>query len=77
MAAYADHARVLGKFDPKVNAFFHEVLDFLTQPDLGVDALLGMALKCGEVNIRVMELLDEANTGTYGHPVRRRSASLP
>ena len=69
MAAYADHARVLGIVDQKVNAFFHEALDFLTQPDLGVDALLGMALRCGEVNIRVMEILDEANTGTYGHPV--------
>ena len=69
MAAYADHARVLGIVDLKVNAFFHEALDFLTQPDLGVDALLGMALRCGEVNIRVMEILDEANTGTYGHPV--------
>ena len=69
MAAYADHAQALGKVDQKVNAFFHEALDFLTQPDLGVDALLGMALRCGEVNIRVMELLDEANTSTYGHPV--------
>ena len=69
MAAYADHARVLGIVDQKVNAFFHEALDFLTQPDLGVDALLGMALRSGEVNIRVMEILDEANTGTYGHPV--------
>ncbi|MBP2666694.1 MAG: hybrid cluster protein [Firmicutes bacterium] len=69
MAAYTDHAEVLGKVDPKVNAFFHEALNFLTQPDLGIDALLGMALRCGEVNIRVMELLDEANTSTYGHPV--------
>jgi hydroxylamine reductase len=69
MAAYADHARVLGIVDSKVNAFFHEALDFLTQPNLSVDALLGMALRCGEVNIRVMEILDEANTGTYGHPV--------
>ena len=69
MAAYADHAWILDKQDAKVNAFFHEALDFLTQPDLGVDALLGMALRCGEVNIRIMELLDEANTGTYGHPV--------
>jgi hydroxylamine reductase len=69
MAAYADHAWILDKQDPKVNAFFHEALDFLTHPDLGVDALLGMALRCGEVNIRIMELLDEANTGTYGHPV--------
>ena len=69
MAAYADHAHVLGKDDPKVYAFFHEALDFLTKPDLGVDALLGMALRCGEVNIRIMEMLDAANTGTYGHPV--------
>ena len=69
MAAYADHARVLGIVDSKVNAFFHEAIDFLTQPDLGVVALLGMALRCGEINIRVMEILDEANTGTYGHPV--------
>jgi len=69
MAAYADHAWILDKQDAKVNAFFHEALDFLTRPDLGVDALLGMALRCGEVNIRIMELLDEANTGTYGHPV--------
>ena len=69
MAAYADHAQVLGQTDPKVYAFFHEALAFLTKPDLGVDALLGMALRCGEVNIRIMELLDTANTGTYGHPV--------
>jgi hydroxylamine reductase len=69
MAAYADHAQALGKIDQKVNAFFHEALNFLTQPGLGVDALLGMALRCGEVNIRVMELLDEANTSIYGHPV--------
>ena len=69
MAAYADHAHVLGQDDPKVCAFFHEALEFLTRPDLGVDDLLGMALRCGEVNIRIMELLDAANTGTYGHPV--------
>ena len=69
MAAYVEHAHTLGQDDPKVYAFFHEALDFLTKPDLGVDALLGMALRCGEVNIRIMELLDAANTGTYGHPV--------
>ena len=69
MAAYADHAHVLGQDDPKVYAFFHEALDFLTRPNLGVDDLLGMALRCGEINIRIMELLDAANTGVYGHPV--------
>ena len=69
MAAYADHAHLLGQEDPKVFAFMHEALDFLTQPNPTVDALLGYSLKCGEVNLRVMELLDAANTGAYGHPV--------
>ncbi len=36
---------------------------------LGVNELVGLALKCGEVNLRAMELLDAGNTGTYGHPV--------
>lgn len=66
-AAYADHALILGKTDSEVNAFFHECLDFLTANHT-VEELTSMALKVGEVNLRVMELLDEANTGTYGHP---------
>jgi len=66
-AAYADHALILGRFDDEVNVFFHECLDFLTRENT-VEELTGMALKVGEVNLRVMELLDEANTGTYGHP---------
>ncbi len=69
MAAYADHALVLGKTDEEVFAFFHEALDFLTTPEARqVDALVGMAMKVGEVNLKVMGLLDEANTSTYGHP---------
>jgi hydroxylamine reductase len=68
MAAYADHAQVLGVSDPAVYAFFHEALDFLAT-DHGVDELVTMAMRIGEVNLKVMELLDQANTGTYGHPV--------
>ena len=67
-AAYADHALILGQEDDSVFAFFHEALDFLTQPQPAVNDLLAMCLRCGEVNLRVMELLDTANTGTYGHP---------
>ena len=67
MAAYADHAQILGQADDAVFAFFHEALDFLAR-DNGVDALTAMALKIGSVNLRVMELLDAANTGAYGHP---------
>ncbi len=69
MAAYADHALILGKEDEKVWSFFHEALDFLAADPQDVTELTTMCLRCGEVNLRVMELLDEANTGAYGMPV--------
>lgn len=68
MAAYTDHARILGVEDDAVYRFFHETLDILNRKEHTVDALLTRALKCGEVNIRIMEMLDQANTGAYGHP---------
>ncbi len=67
MAAYADHAMILGKTDENVFAFFSEALDFLTV-EHSIAELTAMALKVGEVNLRVMELLDAANTDAYGHP---------
>ncbi|MFZ5829727.1 MAG: hydroxylamine reductase [Planctomycetota bacterium] len=67
-AAYADHARVLGKESPEVYAGFLAGLDFLAKPNPTVDELLGWAMKAGELNLKVMELLDAANTGAYGHP---------
>ena len=66
-AAYAEHAAILGQQDESVYAFFHQALDFLVA-EHDVDALLAMALEVGEVNLRVMELLDRGNTETYGHP---------
>ena len=77
MAAYADHARVLGVEDDDVYAFTHEALAFLAGDPSDVDALVGMALKVGEVNLRVMEILDEANTGTYGHPEPTQARITP
>lgn len=69
MAAYADHASILGQEDDAVFAFFHEALDFLSSEQAADPAaLVPMALKVGEVNLKVMGLLDAANTGTYGHP---------
>jgi hydroxylamine reductase len=67
-AAYVEHAAMLGKEDPAVYATIHAGLDFLTQPDPAVDALLGWALKVGELNLAVMELLYAANSGAYGVP---------
>ncbi|WP_300674224.1 hydroxylamine reductase [Desulfoluna sp.] len=69
LAAYADHAAILGQKDPVVFAFVYEAMAATVNDGLGVNDLVGLCLKCGEVNIRAMELLDAGNTGTYGHPV--------
>ena len=69
IAAYADHASILGQEDDIVYAFIHESLDAMTRKDLPLNNWLERVLKCGEVNLRAMELLDAANTGIYGHPV--------
>jgi hydroxylamine reductase len=69
LAAYTDHARILGQEDDSVYAFIHEAMAATLDDSLAVNELVGLALKCGEVNLRAMELLDAGNTGTYGHPV--------
>ncbi len=67
-AAYGDHAAILGKENEEVYAYFHKALNFLAGNPSSVDDLLPMILKCGEVNLKAMEILDAANTETYGHP---------
>ncbi|MDD5263725.1 MAG: hydroxylamine reductase [Candidatus Bipolaricaulis sp.] len=67
-AAYADHALLLGKEDEGIWAYVHEALDFLAANPTDVQALTDACLRCGAVNYRVMQLLDEANTSTYGMP---------
>lgn len=69
VAAYADHAQILGQEDDAVYAFIHEGLAATLNENVSVDDCVGLALKCGEINLRTMELLDAAHTGTYGHPV--------
>ena len=69
MAAYADHAAILGQEDDGVYAFMQEGMAATLNADLSVDDYIGLVMKCGEVNLKAMELLDAANTGTYGHPV--------
>ena len=69
VAAYADHARILGQEDEAVYTFIYEGLTAPMNKSLSVDDWVGLVLKCGEVNLRTMELLDAANTGAYGNPV--------
>ena len=67
-AAYADHAMVLGVEDDEVYAFFAETLAYLGTNPTDVGELTACALKVGEVNLKVMGMLDQANTDAYGHP---------
>ncbi|WP_045219431.1 hydroxylamine reductase [Desulfonatronum thioautotrophicum] len=69
ISAYADHARILGQTDDSIYAFLHEALATMTRTDLELQDWLGLVLRCGEVNLKTMEILDAANTGTYGDPV--------
>ena len=69
VAAYAAHALALGAGDPVAYGKIHEVLDFLTHPAPRAEELLANALAVGELNYRVMEILDKAHTETFGHPV--------
>ncbi len=69
VSAYAFHAYRLGKSDDKVFEFIESGLAAQLDKSLGVNDLVGLCLKCGEINIRAMELLDAGNTEAYGHPV--------
>lgn len=68
MAAYAHHAAAFGKEDDAVYAFIHKTLASLDDPLLSQSDLLDLALKCGEMNLKIMELLDDAHTSHFGHP---------
>lgn len=67
IAAYAYHAMVLGYVNEEVNAFFYKALYVLAE-DWGMDELLPVVMETGKVNLACMELLDQANTETFGTP---------
>jgi hydroxylamine reductase len=69
LAAYAHHARVLGFEEEEIYAFLHEALDYLAQEDShAAEDLLAWCLRCGEANLRVMEMLDKAHRSHFGDP---------
>ncbi|MDD3049687.1 MAG: hydroxylamine reductase, partial [Candidatus Cloacimonetes bacterium] len=67
IAAYADHAAVLGKENDDIYKFLMEALASTTK-ELSVDEMVGMVMKAGECAVKAMALLDEANTSAYGNP---------
>ena len=67
-AAYAHHAWTLGYEDEESYAFFADSLAMLAKGKADLTELLAYNMKCGEINLKVMGLLDKANTETYGNP---------
>lgn len=68
MAAYAEHANNLGATDLAVFEFMHRALASTTDDSLSAEQLVALVLECGANGVAVMALLDQANTGAYGHP---------
>lgn len=77
LAAYAHHAYLLGYHDADIFAFVHDALNYMEQPEQDMNTFLEYNLKAGEVNYKVMEMLDKAHTETYGHPVPTEVAITP
>jgi hydroxylamine reductase len=71
MSAYEDHCLNLTNFedkDPAITKFLYECFAFLNRTDASIDELLGMALKVGEINLRVMGNLEDLHTSKFGNP---------
>lgn len=68
MAAYAWHAYILGKTDEQVNSWFYKGMRAVGE-EHSIEKWLDLLMEFGQVNLKCMALLDEANTSVYGHPV--------
>lgn len=68
MAAYAEHAYVLGYRDDNIFAFMQKALAATCDDSLTADELVALVMECGKFGVDVMALLDRANTSTYGNP---------
>jgi hydroxylamine reductase len=68
MAAYAEHAKNIGKEELTINAFIYEALAATLDDSLTADDLVALTLKTGEYGVKVMALLDEAHTSRFGNP---------
>ena len=67
IAAYADHAAILGKEQDEIYGFLMQALASTTK-DLSVDDMVGLVMQAGDTAVKTMALLDQANTEAYGHP---------
>jgi len=74
MAAYADHAFILGEEDEEVMAFFHKGLKATVDSKLNSENYISLIMEFGKVNLKCLELLDKAHIGHFGNPVPTKVA---
>lgn len=68
LAAYAKHAAALAHTDEEIDAFLQKALAATADDALSAEELTALTLETGNFGVRVMELLDKANTAAYGNP---------
>ena len=68
IGAYEHHARTLGHTDASIYSYLFKALAAMSDQSLDLNAWVALTLEAGAVNLRTMEILDEANTGAYGQP---------
>ena len=68
LAAYAKHAAALAHTDEEIDAFLQKTLAATLDDSLSAEELTSLTLETGNFGVRVMELLDRANTAAYGNP---------
>ncbi|WP_025819605.1 hydroxylamine reductase [Shewanella marina] len=67
-AAYLEHARVLDQTDTEIYASFHELMAFLAEDSDDADALFNTSMAIGQLNYKIMAMLDLGETECFGHP---------
>lgn len=76
-AAYMEHARVLNQTSSEISGEFHKIMSFLGEDSIDGDKLFGTAMEIGQLNYRVMGMLDEGETTAFGHPEPTQVNTVP
>ncbi|BCS50617.1 hydroxylamine reductase [Aeromonas jandaei] len=76
-AAYMEHARVLDQQSDEVAAEFHRIMSWLSTDPSEMGRLFNCAMEIGQLNFKIMEMLDLGETSAFGHPEPTRARVTP
>lgn len=76
-AAYMEHAAVLGQFNDEVYSEYHHIMNILGDNPTDVDKLFELSMQIGQLNYKVMSMLDMGETTEFGHPVPTKVNTKP